>query len=238
MKTKCPHCGKTLHPSAFKCTRCKRWIPNDLFDRLTEDDAALIRDRDLTPYTPSLMALMVNALLEDGVKKNRKQWQKTLGRKLTGKEEFTLLLFRSFCYFAAIRLAAGKKEGREGPIIQQLRDALLNRVIESSGVRLSGMEYEESTRRLVAAGDELYAKLDGIWNAPGTDAPSQLRKADALASVVFGDPQATMLHGLALYNYLMGMVWHVRTTLANMFLVEEDDFDWQSAVPKGWIPGK
>jgi len=238
MKIKCPHCGRSLHPSVFKCTRCKRWIPNDLFDRLTDEDVELIKNRDLTPFTPSLVALMVSALLEDSIKKHLKQWQKTVGRKLTGKEEFTLLVFHSFCYFAAIRLGASKKEGRKGPIVHQLRDAMLNSIIRSAGIRFSGMEYEESTRLLLAAGDDLYTKLDGIWSAPGTDAPSQLRKAEALASAVFGDLQASMLHGMALYNYLMGMVWEIRTTSAEMFLVEEDDFDWQAAVPKARIPGQ
>lgn len=226
MKKKCPHCGQTLHDAAFKCSRCKKWVPNELFNRLCDDDVKLIKNNNLTPYTPSLTTIMVIGLLKDS--NLEKQTQKVLGARLNGKQRFNLLVFESYCYFTAIRLSAKTKRGCRDTIMGTLKAELLNAIIESSDV-------EEPTRILRAEGEALYNKFDNIWKDLGTDTPSQARNTIALASVVYGDKQANIVSGLPLYGQFIHMPVHMREPFGEIFLVEEKDFDWQ-AIAGGTVP--
>ena len=225
-KKKCPHCGQSLHYAAIKCSRCKKWVPNELFDRLCDEDVKLIKNNDLTPYTPSLMAIMVIGLMEDS--NLEKQVQKVLGERLNGRQRFNLLVFESYCYFLPITLSTKTKRGCRDTIRDSLKDKLVNGIIESAEVELSGTTHEESTRLLKAGGQALYNRFDDILKDLGTDTASQTRTATALASAVYGDKQANMVNGLPLYGQLMALSRQMVETFREMFLVEEEDFDWQA----------
>lgn len=225
-KKKCPHCGQSLHYAAIKCSRCKKWVPNELFNRLCNEDVELIKNNDLTPYTPSLITIMVIGLMEDS--NLEKQVQKVFGGKLNGKQKFNLLVFESYCLFAAITLFSKMKRGCRDTIMGTLKDKLLNGIIESSGVEVSGTTHEESTCLLKAGGQALYNRFDDILKDLGTDTPSQLRDTMALASAVYGDKQANVANGLPLYTELMTTTSHMGEAFKEFFIVEEEDFDWQA----------
>lgn len=233
MDKKCPYCGQTLRDSAFKCSRCKRWVPNELFDRLCDDDVKLIKKNNLIPHTPSLMTIMVTSFLKDSSLK--KQVRESFGGKLDRRQQFNLLVFESYCYFSAIRLSAKTKRGYKDTIIATLKAKLLTGIIELSGVKVTGVEHDESTRILRAEGEALYNEFDNIWKDLGTDMPSQVRNTTALASAVYGDKQANILSGLPLYGQFINMPVHMRGPFAEIFLVEEKDFDWQ-AIASGSVP--
>jgi len=226
IKKKCPHCGQSLHYAAIKCSRCKKWVPNELFNRLCNEDVELIKNNNLTPYTPSLMTIMVIGLMKDS--NLEKQVRKALGERLNGRQQFNLLVFDSYCYFNAITLSTKTKRGCRDTIMDTLKDKLLNGIIESSGVEVSGIEHEESTSLLKAGGEALYDHFDEILEDLGTDTPSQVRNTIALASVVYGEKQANMVNGLPLYGQLMALSRQMVETFGEMFLVEEEDFDWQT----------
>ena len=192
-----------------------------------------MKKNNLTPHTPSLMTIMVIGLLKDSNLK--KQVQKSFGGKLDGRQQFNLLVFESYCYLTAIRLSAKTKRGCKDTIIATLKAKLLTGIIESSGVKVSGVEHDESTRILRAEGEALYNKFDNIWKDLGTDTPSQARNTIALASVVYGDKQANILSGLPLYGQFINMPVHMREPFGEIFLVEEKDFDWQ-AIAGGNVP--
>jgi len=239
MSKKCPHCGQSLHTAAFKCAQCNNWVNDFFFNQHGDEDDNFIKnpEGDITLWPPSLVTVMVIDLIKDS--DMEKSIQQLTGQKLEKKQQFNLLVFQSFCYFAAIRLHAWMKRGCRHTIERQLKDALLNGVIESFGCKVSGIEYEESTRILKTEGEALYNKFDDIWKDLGTDAPSQVRQTKALASAVYGDKQANILNGLPLYEQLMGTFWYLREVFEEVFLVEEKDFDWQTITgglhPYDWI---
>ena len=227
-KKKCPHCGQSLHYAAIKCSRCKKWVPNELFNRLCNEDVELIKNNNLTPYTPSLVTIMIVGLMKDS--NLEKQVQKVFGGKLNGKQKFNLLVFESYCLFAAITLFSKTKRGCRDTIMDTLKDKLLNGIIESSGVEVSGIEHEESTSLLKAGGEALYDHFDDILEDLGTDTPSQVRNTIGLASAVYGDKQANVVNGLPLYTELMTTTSHMGEGFKEFFIVEEEDFDWQAMI--------
>jgi len=226
----CPHCGQTLRDAAFKCSRCKKWVPNELFNRLCDEDVKLIKNNNLTPHTPSLMTIMVIGLMQDS--NLEKRVEKVLGGKLDGKQRFNLLVFESYCYFNAITLSAKTKRGCRDTIMGTLKDKLLNGIIESVGVEVSGTTHDESTLLLKAGGEVLYDQFDDILEDLGTDAPSQVRNTMALASAVYGDKQADIVNGLPLYGQLLTLSRYMTEAFGEVFLVEEEDFDWQAMMGK------
>jgi len=226
VKKRCPYCGQSLHDAALKCSRCKEWVPNELFNRLSDEDVKLIKNGNLTPSTPSLVAYMVIGLLKDSNLK--KQVEKQLIRGLNRKQSFNLLVFESYCCFTAICLSAKIKRGCRDTIMADLKVKLLNGIIESSGVKMLGTEDEESTRILRVEGEVLYNKFEDIWKDLGTDTPSQVRNTTALASAVYGDKQGDMFNGLPLYAEFISTPFHMQEGFKDTFLVEENDFDWQA----------
>lgn len=240
MSKKCPHCGHLLHTAAFKCAHCSNWVNDFFFTQHGDEDDHFIKNPkgDITLWPPSLVTVMVIDLIKDISLENSLQPLTELtGQKLKGKQQFNLLIFYSFCYFAAIRLHAWMKRWCRHTIERQLRDALLDGIV--SRCEALGLGYEESTRILRAGGESLYDKFDDIWKDLGTDTPSQVRDTKALASAVYGDKQANILNGLPLYEQLMSTVWNLREPFREIFLVEEKDFDWQTITgglhPYDWI---
>lgn len=227
---KCPHCGQTLSASAFTCSRCKKWVPNEVFDRLCSEDVEVMKTKNLIPYTPSLLAFMVIGLMKDS--DLEKEAKKALGQKLTGKQQFNLCVFESYCYFQAITLSVRTKQGCRDTIMSTLKDRLLSETIESAEWEISGTTEEESTSLLKAAGHQLYDRLDDIVEHFGGDTASQVRDTIALASAVYGDEQANIANGLPLYMTFMKLSTAMATSFGEMFLVEEEDFNWRAIVDK------
>lgn len=227
---KCPHCGQTLHHGALMCSRCKKWVPNELFNRLCNEDVEVIKDNNLTPHTPSLVTVMVIGLMQDS--NLEKQVQKALGQRLNGRQRFNLYAFESYCYFQAIILSAKMKRGCRDTIIGTLKDKLWSGIIESAKMEISGTTHEESTLLLKAGGRALYDRFDDILEALGTDTASQARTTIALASAVYGDKQANIANGLPLYTQFMELSTAMLKPFGEMFLVEEEDFDWQAMMGK------
>jgi hypothetical protein len=226
MNKKCPHCDQPLGEAAFKCSRCKEWVPNELFNRLCDEDVKLIKKNDLTLLTPSLMAVMVLSLLKDS--HLEKRLQEMPGRNLNGLEQFNLYVFWSFSYFAAVRLSVKMKQSCKDAIMATLKDKLLTGIIEFYGVEISGIEHEKTTHIQRVEGQGLYDKFDIIWNDLGTD--TQVNTSLALASAVFGDKQAGIFKGLPLYMEFVDTPVLMQEEFKSIFLVEEKDFDWQTMI--------
>jgi hypothetical protein len=238
MKKKCPHCGQSLNYAAIKCSRCKEWVLNELFDRLCNEDVKLIMNENLTPYTPSLMtATVIHTIM-----KNRdfeKLVEKTLGGRLSVRQRFNLLVFESYCFIDAVRLSKMKR-GYKDRIMDALKDKLLTAIIESSGVKLSDVGNEESARVLKAGAKALCDQFDHILSHLGTDTASQLTCTKALASLVYGDEQATIFNGLLLYTQHSELFMRLTRLYRTIFFVEDEDFDWQGVMnesPPLWVRG-
>jgi hypothetical protein len=235
VKKICPHCGHLLHNTAFKCDQCKKWVPNELFERLCDEDVTLIKDKDLTPITPSLMVTMLPGPLENG--NTDKQLLEMLGRKHTKNEQFKFLVFQSFCFYGPIRSFAHMKRGLGASdlscrqtIEKQLKIALLNRIIPLASWSTSESANKKSAGMLRAEGEALYDDFDDIWEHMGTSTASQTRVTVALASAVFGENKADILTGLPLYTELLETSINLSKVYGEVFLVEEKDFDWQTIV--------
>jgi hypothetical protein len=205
---KCPYCGQLLDNVAFKCSRCKKWVEdNEVFNRLCEADIKIIKNNDLTPYTPSLIAVMVLELLkeDDYVKESL---QKPEWETLNEEQQFNLLVFESFCYFETICSFVRMKQGCRDKITQMLKVTLLNGVTRLFNDRV---EHTFSLDVLEKRGEILYTKLQAIlkripWEA---SPPSQLEASNAFGSVVFVEDSPLSFKGLDLYLRL----W---TTFGNM----------------------
>ena len=228
-KKKCPHCGQSLDYAAIKCSRCKKSVPNELFDRLCNEDVQLIMNKNLIPFTPSLMAVIAIHTIT----KNRgfeKRVEKVLGSRLSVRQRFNLLVFESYCFIDAVRLSAKMKQGCKDKIMDTLKDKLLTAIIESSRVKLSDVGNEESARMLKAEGRALYDQYDHILEHLGTDTPSQVTCGKALASLVYGDKQADIFDGLVFYTQFIALSTRLITLYRDYFFVEDEDFNWQAVV--------
>jgi len=223
MGKKCPYCGRPLHNAAFKCTRCNKWVDNEVFRRLCEEDVKLIKDKDLTPFTPALLAMMVIDLLKKG-NSLEQDIQKRQEKKLNEMQRFNLLVFESFCYFEAVSFAK-VKQGRKHKIKGVLRDVLLQGVAQLFNKRV---KHPPSSELLIDRGKALYAEFEAVLDGLGTNASSQLKASNAFGFIVFGDDSPFSFTGLSLYGHFMQMFKHMGKEFSKMFLVEEDDFDWQA----------
>lgn len=228
MKTKkCPYCGQLLSNIALKCTRCKKWVDNEVFRRLCEDDVKLIKNKDLVVFTPTLLAMMVIDLLK---KDNhlRKDIEKREKKTLNEIQRFNLLVFESFCYFEPICLSAKMKRGCKDTIKEMLRLALLLGVAELFNTTVEPDSVISSGPRPSVRGAVLYTKFEAILEALEPNTSSQLRATNALGSLVLADNSPISFSGLALYSHFMETFKHMGKEFSKMFLVEEEDFDWRA----------
>lgn len=224
MGKKCPYCGRPLHNAAFKCTRCNKWVDNEVFRRLCEDDVKLIKDKDLTPFTPTLLAMMVIDLRKED-NSLEQDIQKRQGKKLNEIQRFNLLVFKSFCYFETICSFVKMKQGRRDTIKETLRVVFLQGVAELFNKRV---KHAPSLEVLIDRGKALYAKFEAVLDELGTSASSQLKASNAFGAIVFADDSSISFTGLSLYAHFMGTFEYVGKELSKMFLVEEEDFDWRA----------
>ena len=228
MTNKCPYCGQLLHDTALKCSRCKKWVPNELFNKLCDKDIKRIKDNDLNPFTPSLMAGMVLGLLKES--NLEKQIQKSLGRKLNRKEQFNLLIFHSFCYFRAIHINVHMKSGLGSYdlpcrfiIEKQLKVALLNGLTKSMPQMVLEIDDEEQSSNFRAQGEALYDKFEDIDEGLWKGTLSQVNAKIAMASAVYGNEQSNKLNGLPLYTELQDISINLSEVFTDTFLIEEKD---------------
>jgi hypothetical protein len=228
MGKKCPYCGRPLHNAAFKCTSCNKWVDNEVFRRLCEDDVKFIKDKDLTPFTPTLLAMMVIDLLKkEGQKESAQKLEKLQGRALNEIQRFNLLVFESYCFFKAICSSVKIKQGRRDAIEGMLKLILLK---WSAQLFNSRVKHAPSWEVLMERGEVLYAKFEAAWlKIPWeADPASQMEASDAFASAIYADDDSNLLRGFNLWNYFMGMLRFGRMGFSKMFLVEEEDFNWQA----------
>ena len=224
MGKKCPYCGQPLHNTAFKCKRCNKWVVNEVFRELCEDDVKLIKDKDLMPFTPTLLAMMAIDLLkkDDSLEQDI---QKQEEGKLNEKQQFNLLVFNSFCFFETICSFTKMKQRRRDTIKETLRVAILQGVAELFNKRV---EHLPSSKVLIDHGKALYAKFQAILDGVGTNASSQLKASNAFGFIVFGDDSPISFTGLNLYAHFIETFKYMGKEFSKMFLVEEEDFDWQA----------
>jgi len=229
---KCPYCGQLLDNAAFKCTRCNKWVDNEVFHRLCDDDVKLIKNKDLTPFTPTLVAAMVIYQLKES-DPLEKEMQKLGKKKLTEEQRFNLLVFKSFCYFNSICSFAKMKHGCRDAIIDALRNVLLQGVSEIYLRKLERFPVEQEMKETLEAhnkrGRALYTKFEAILDGLGTNASSQLEATNALGASVLCDELPISFGGLGLYTYFMKM-FQTGRAFSEMFLVEEEDFNWRGIV--------
>lgn len=226
MGKNCPHCGQPLHDSAFKCTKCNKWVDNEVFRRLHKDDIKLIKDKDLIPFTPTLLAMMVIGLLKES-NSLEQNMQKQQEKKLNEIQQFNLLVFDSFCLFNTASIFAKKKQGCKDTIKETLMMALLQGVTELFSNRV---EYAPSSEVLINRGKALYDKFEAVLNNLGTNTSSQLKASNSFGAIVFGDNSPISFTGLSLYTHFMETFKSMEKEFSKMFLVEEDDFNWQSII--------
>lgn len=225
---KCPYCGQSLDNAAFKCTRCNKWVDNELFNRLCKDDVRIIKNKDLTPFTPTLIAAMVIDLLK---KHNylEEDIQKGEEKALNEQQQFNLLVFNSFSYFEAICSFVEMKKGCNHTIKEMLRVALLQGVAQLFNERV---EHAPSLEVLKERGEALYAKFQAILDKiPWEASPSsQLEASNAFASAIFADEGPNLIRGVSLWTYFMITSSGQSDVFSQMFLVEDEDWDWRSVV--------
>jgi hypothetical protein len=228
MEKNCPYCGHALQDAALKCSQCNNWVPNELFNKLCDEDVILIKDNNLVPHTPSLIAVGVMGLLNKS--KFKQLVEESYGKKLEVQQQFKLLVFESYCFFEAICLHAKFKRERRDEIIEMFKTNLLDGIIESP----TGNAVRIGNKNLIPTfkieGEELYKQFDNVSNDLGTDMPSQIRNTKALASIVYGDKRATIINGLPLYMHMLDIPDDLQEPFGEIFLVDDDDFDWRKIV--------
>ena len=222
---KWPYCGQSLNNAAFKCNRCNKWVDNEVFNKLCDDDVRLIKDKDLTSFTPTLVAAMVIDLLKkhDWLEEDIQKWEE---KALNEKQQFNLLVFNSFCLFNTICWSVRMKKGTRDTIKETLRLALLQGVAQLFNVTA---EHAPSLDVLKEQGKALYAKFQAIWDKIPWEAspPSQLEASSALASAIYADEHPNLIRGYTLWVHFMVTCEHMGEEFSKMFLVEEGGFDWQ-----------
>jgi hypothetical protein len=221
----CPYCGGTLHDSAFKCKSCNKWVDNEVFKKLCEDDIKLIKEKDLTPYTPTLFGMMVyNLLKEDNsLKHSIPELQE---KELNETQKFNLLVFDSFCFFKAA-LSVNIKQGRKSIIKDALEFVLLRGVVNLFNERV---KEAPPLKTLIGYGMVLYDKFEAVLHKVGTNADSQLNASNALGAIVFNDDSPISFLGLGIYTYFLHSFVNLTKEFSRMFLLEDDDFNWQTTL--------
>jgi len=228
----CPYCGQVLGNAYFKCTRCNKWVDNEVFHRLCDDDVKLIKNEDLVPVTPTLIAAMLVPVLKEC--NLLEELPTRLGIKnFTEEQQFNLLVFWSFCHFMAISTHTKMKRGHRDTITKELEVALLQL---DAQVFTNRIKHATSLEALIQRGTVLYRKLEAAWDKCLREVSSPPEEvADAFAAAVFADnhPGLLLLGGLELFLCFTKILERTRDDWSKMFLVEESDFDWQSLSQPG-----
>ena len=212
---KCPYCDQLLNDVVFKCQACKNWVDNDTFRRLGNDDIELIKSKDLVIFTPKLITLqLLHMLLLDLQSLKKEASEKT--------QMYNLLAFKSFCYFRTLCLFAKMKQGQRQPLVNILRDSVLQGVAE---LFRDEVDQAVSVHTLIGQGKVLYQQIDTVMSSLNPDVPSQVKASTELASVVFPDGGPDLIEGWKLYMRFMNMFEHMGKHFSKIFLVEEEDFD-------------
>jgi hypothetical protein len=223
---KCPYCGQSLDNAAFKCTQCNKWVDNEVFEKLCDEDIKLIKNKDLIVSTPTLMAVMVIELLkkDDYLKESLEKIERGT---LNEEQQFNLLVFDSFCYFDAICSFVKMKKGCRNTIEEMLRLILLKWSAQLFSKRI---EHAPSLEILMERGIVLYGKFQAAWDKiPWEASPSsQMEASNAFASAIYADEYPNLVRGLSLWAHFMETLRQMRKEFSKIFLVEEEDFDWRA----------
>ena len=96
----------------------------------------------------------------------------------------------------------------------------------------SRVKRAQASQVLIERGKTLYTKFQLVLSDLGTNASSQLKASNALGTIVFADDSPISFLGLTLYSFFMETFKSLGKEFSQMFLVEEEDFDWQAIVGK------
>ncbi len=223
---KCPYCGQILDSVVFRCTRCNKWVANEVFNGLCEDDVKLIKDKDLTPLTPNEMADVVITIVGKTISKEAAE-------TFSERQQFNILAFNSFCFFKSICAFIRMKQGCRHTITEAFEIILLQRVAELFRER---GKHSPPLEVLTAQAKVLYAKFKIYSGGARRSISSQQKSAIALAPIVLppddGGANFTKEQG-GTYISLFTCFNHMCKPgegFSRMFLVEDEDFDWQAAL--------
>ena len=220
----CLYCGQLLDDAAVECTRCHNRVNDKVFDELSEEDTRTIKSEGLTLRTPSSIAAQITDSAEKDTASILEKDQSILrAYELKEEEQFSLLVFGSFCYFYTMCSSVRMKQGSANLLTTQLREALLHAVIE--------LFCKQATRTptaeiLLGRAKMLYQKLETLLRVTVTETniPSKLKLANALAAAVFVHDKPSLIRGLTLYDHF-SLTQDKGDEFKKYFLVEDKDLD-------------
>ena len=220
----CPYCGQLLHNFSLKCTSCNKWVDNAVFSKLCQDDITTIKENDLTIVTPSLLSMMIIGIITES--SLEESICKIHENKLNDTQKFNLLVFNSYSFYKAT-LGTRKKQGHEDDIKEALNLAILH-AISTFFVSVTRKSYP--IKKLIYQGLNLYDQIESIVGSTGVNTDSMSRASNSLGSIILLDQSPLSFVGLSLLKHFFTQLVTLENEFSKLFLVEEEDFDWQSVI--------
>ena len=212
---KCSHCKTIIDDDYIRCPICDKYVDNEIFKKLDKKDIKKIRKNNLSIYTPKLLALELRSLYPEDVFSEIKE-------KYKDKEiQYNYFLFNNYMFYKCSILRVNIKKNCYETITNEYRDLILS---ISASLFLEQDNISYSYEYLFNQAQEIFNSLD---DAMMMGSPQQVGLE--FSKIIFGESDA-----------LMGYELHLRITtyfdkvdtFSSMFLVEEDDWDWEKIIDK------
>jgi len=207
---KCSHCKSIIDDDFIKCPKCKKYVDNDVFNRLSKEDVEKIIKNDLSIYTPTLLALEMKTMYPDDMFSDIK-------KKYQDQDiQYNYFLFTNYIFYkcSVLRINIKKESLRE--IIDEYKQLIISL---SANYFIEREEIKYSYDYLINQAYKIFEQLD---NAMLMESPSITGKK--FAKIIFG--KSDVLLGFELHLRLT-TYFNTVDTFSSMFLVEEDDWDWE-----------
>jgi len=212
---KCPYCKTSIEDYYIKCPKCKNYLDNSIFERLSKRDIKIIKKNDLTIYTPSLLALEMESIYPEGIFDE-------IDRKFPDDDiQYRYFLFKNYTFYKCSILRINKKLNSQEIIINDYKKSIVYLGAEFFNYQ-KGNKY--SDKYLIELAYDVFEKLD---NAMLLD--DQPKISVEFSKIIFNE--SDIIKGFELYVELT-QFFNTFNIFSSMFLVEEEDWNWQKALDK------
>jgi len=223
---KCPQCGLAISKYALKCEKCREWVDNDVFRRLSNDDVELIKTKDLAIVTPSLVSLMIRNM----IKGDLEEMKKKSDEKRVGIRE---AIFLSYCYSNVLKLSASWKTGKRNLLNDEINNCLISLALTLLEEISQDKKFNYNEALLL--GLDLYKQLDKVpEDVPITfiqpDASEMFLTAQRMGEIIYGKGENMININIWLFLFHINTFKYLSEPFSKFFIVEEEDFDWKSMI--------
>jgi len=209
----CPICDTIIKDDYIKCPKCKNYIDNSIFDRLSKRDIKIIKKNKLKIYTPSLLALQMENIYTDSIFDE-------IDKKFPDDDErYKYFLFKSYIYYKCSILRVNTKLNSVKTIINDYKNQI---IFLSADLFNTYKGNKFSDKYLIDLAYDIFNNLDDALLFE-----DNLKMSIEISKIISNERD--LIKGFELFVEL-NEFFKMFDIFSSMFLVEEEDWDWKKII--------